>query len=74
MEQANQLTYKNPRVNCRTVTLSGEDYNPRGVLTGGSRNTKASVLQALYNMSEQYEQLDMINQRLQIIRGNITCL
>ena len=60
MEQADLLTYKTQIVNCRTVTLSGEDFNPRGILTGGSRNQKASVLQALHDVFARFERISEI--------------
>jgi chromosome segregation ATPase len=69
MEHANQLTYKNQNVNCRTVTLTGEDFNPRGVLTGGSRNTKASMLQTLFENSASHGRVVDIEQRIQAING-----
>jgi chromosome segregation ATPase len=69
MEQADLLTYKNQNVNCRTVTLSGDDFNPRGVLTGGSRNQKASVLQALHDVFDKYERISEINQQQNSLRG-----
>ncbi|KAL7074740.1 hypothetical protein ACQ4LE_005470 [Meloidogyne hapla] len=63
MEQANLLTYKNQNVNCRTVTLNGDDFNPRGILTGGSRNQKASVLTALHDVLGKYERISQINKQ-----------
>jgi len=69
MEQANLLTYKNQNVNCRTVTLNGDDLNPRGILTGGSRNHKASVLSALHDVFGKYERISQINREQHSLNG-----
>ena len=74
MEHANQLTYKNQNVNCRTVTLTGEDFNPRGVLTGGSRNTKASMLQTLFENSASHERVVAIERRIQAINEEFVAM
>jgi chromosome segregation ATPase len=70
MEQAKVLTYENQHA-CRTVTMSGEDYNPRGTMTGGSRTAKASVLKSIHELSGKYARVEAINQRLDEINGNL---
>lgn len=74
MEQANLLTYKNQNVNCRTVTLNGDDLNPRGILTGGSRNHKASVLSALHDVFGKYERISQINREQHSLNAKLASL
>ncbi|CAK5079295.1 unnamed protein product [Meloidogyne enterolobii] len=74
MEQANLLTYKNQNVNCRTVTLNGDDLNPRGILTGGSRNHKASVLSALHDVFGRYERISQINKEQHSLNTKLASL
>ena len=69
MEQARLLTYENKKVNCRTVTLNGDDFNPRGVLTGGSRNPTSSVLRTLHDVAGRYEQVAKIDQQMKNVGG-----
>uniref|UniRef100_A0A914IB66 SMC hinge domain-containing protein n=1 Tax=Globodera rostochiensis TaxID=31243 RepID=A0A914IB66_GLORO len=63
MDQAKQLTF-DKNVHCRTVTLSGEDFKPSGVLTGGFRRPDASILLALNEISGQYERIREIDHRI----------
>ena len=40
------------QVSKRSVTLTGDDFNPSGTLTGGSRNKTSSVLTQLQELCE----------------------
>lgn len=44
-------------VNTRCITLDGDDFNPGGTLTGGSRNKGASVLARLHELAQAEEAL-----------------
>src|SRR4051812_20742918 len=68
MDQAKQLAF-HQSVNCRTVTVSGEDFKPSGVLTGGSRQNKASLLSDLDAIAGTYERIHQIGTRMQQIEG-----
>lgn len=68
MEHAKQLTF-DKAVNCRTVTLSGEDFKPSGVLTGGSRANRSAMLLEMNNISENYERIIQIEQKIKQIDG-----
>ena len=37
-------------VNARCVSLEGDDFNPNGLLTGGSRNTDRCMLNVLHQL------------------------
>ncbi|KAI1727452.1 SMC proteins flexible hinge domain-containing protein [Ditylenchus destructor] len=69
MDQAKLVTF-NKQVNCRTVTISGEDFRPTGVLTGGSRASKTAILIDVENVSTSYEQLATIDNRIREVDGN----
>lgn len=68
MDHAKQLTF-NKDVNCRTVTISGEDFRPSGVLTGGSRPNRTAMLLELSSVLEHYSRLDAITDRITQIDG-----
>ena len=44
-------------VNTRCITLEGDDFNPGGTLTGGSRNKGGSVLARLHELAAAEEAL-----------------
>ncbi|KAA6425080.1 MAG: structural maintenance of chromosomes 2 [Trebouxia sp. A1-2] len=44
-------------VRTRCITLEGDDFNPGGLLTGGSRNSTASILTRLHALAEAEQQL-----------------
>ncbi|KAK9829006.1 hypothetical protein WJX72_003368 [[Myrmecia] bisecta] len=48
----------NKDVRTRCVTLEGDDFNPGGTLTGGSRNNSSSVLARLHAVAEAMEELE----------------
>lgn len=68
MDEAKKLTF-DQNVNCRTVTFSGEDFRPSGVLTGGSRPNKTSLLLELNAISNNYSRLNSIENRVREIDG-----
>ncbi|CEF65312.1 Structural maintenance of chromosomes protein [Strongyloides ratti] len=51
----------NKEVNVRCVTLDGDDYNPSGILTGGSsRQASGSILKATLSVKSCKEELNKI--------------
>lgn len=68
MDDAKKLTFDR-NVSCRTVTLSGEDFKPSGVLTGGSRSTRSAMLLEMNNISENSKRITEIEQRVKEIDG-----
>ncbi|KAL0051178.1 hypothetical protein WJX82_003135 [Trebouxia sp. C0006] len=44
-------------VRTRCITLEGDDFNPGGLLTGGSRNSTASILTRLHALAEAEQQV-----------------
>lgn len=42
-ETAKKLTF-NPQIHTRSITLQGDVYDPEGTLSGGSRNSKSTLL------------------------------
>ena len=48
----------NKDIATRCVTLDGDDFNPSGTLTGGSRNKTHSILTQLYILAEQEQKLE----------------
>lgn len=44
-------------VNTRCITLEGDDFNPGGTLTGGSRNNSGRLLARLHELAEAEGQL-----------------
>lgn len=67
MDHAKSITF-NRNIDCRTVTTSGEDFKPSGVLTGGSRSN-TSVLSELEKIAQSYDRLDQIVGRVREIDG-----
>jgi len=49
----------------RCVTLEGDDFNPSGLLTGGSRNTSRSVLALLHELAAAEQKLTQHSASLQ---------
>jgi structural maintenance of chromosome 2 len=72
MDLAKRLTFDR-NVSVRTVTISGEDFRPTGVLTGGSRSTKSAMLSDLAAVSSKYERLQQIDGRIREIDGWLYC-
>ncbi|KAF7636433.1 Structural maintenance of chromosomes protein [Meloidogyne graminicola] len=70
MEQADMLTYKNQKVNCRTVTLNGEDFNPRGILTGAKLDSLRPIQQRFEGLTARLrdlkQHLDAANSALKL--------
>jgi len=67
MDQAKSITF-NRNIDCRTVTISGEDFKPTGVLTGGSR-ANTSVLSELEKIASSYDRLAQIVDKVREIDG-----
>ncbi|MEW5297617.1 MAG: hypothetical protein WDW36_000815 [Sanguina aurantia] len=51
-------------VNCRCVSLEGDDFNPSGLLTGGHRNTSGSVLTKLHALGDAERALQQHKEQL----------
>lgn len=73
MDEAKKLTF-DKNVNCRTVTFSGEDFRPTGVLTGGSRPNKVLLLLEWSSISNNYKRLHSIEIRMREIDGCLNFL
>lgn len=56
-EHAARKVMESGDIRCRGVSLAGDDYNPNGVMTGGSRGAHTPVLTRLLEVSEIEEQL-----------------
>lgn len=56
MNIAKQVAF-NPQIHVSCVTLDGDDFNPDGVLSGGSRANKESVLIKLNEVKAAAEEL-----------------
>lgn len=52
-------------VRTRTVTLEGDDFNPGGLLTGGSRSGGASVLRKLHEAQQAEQEVQQLEASLQ---------
>eukprot|EP00889_Picochlorum_renovo_P003508 jgi/Picre1/30538/NNA_005901.t1 len=58
----------------RCVTLDGDDFNPSGTLTGGSRNKTNSILSQLHDLSELETELAMHEKKMNNLRSKIKVL
>jgi structural maintenance of chromosome 2 len=67
-DQAKQLAFSRG-VSCRTVTVDGDDFNPGGTLTGGSRPPTEPILQQLDAISASYKRRTEIDGRLKWIES-----
>ena len=54
-----------PEVNTRCITLEGDDFNPGGTLTGGSRNRSSSVLARVHELAAAEAELETHQAALQ---------
>ena len=68
MDQGKLLAF-NERVLCRTVTVSGEDFNPAGVLKGGSRPQSTPLLEELEELRKHYQRREQVVLELKGIDG-----
>jgi structural maintenance of chromosome 2 len=57
-EHAARKVMESSDVKCRGVSLQGDDYNPSGTMTGGSRGNNASVLARLEELNRVEEELE----------------
>jgi structural maintenance of chromosome 2 len=57
-EHAARKVMESPDVRARGVSLQGDDYNPAGTMTGGSRGDRAPVLTRLHEIAKIEEQLE----------------
>jgi structural maintenance of chromosome 2 len=58
-------------VSQRCITLEGDDFNPSGLLTGGSRGTGRSLLMQLHELLEAEQRLATHQQRLAEVEGKL---
>ena len=61
-------------VNQRCVTLQGDDFNPSGLLTGGSRPSGGGVLTNLHELSEAESKLRSLSSQLSEVEKRILTL
>uniref|UniRef100_A0A0N5CBR4 Structural maintenance of chromosomes protein n=1 Tax=Strongyloides papillosus TaxID=174720 RepID=A0A0N5CBR4_STREA len=65
----------NRDVSTRCVTLDGDDYNPSGILTGGSsRQASGTILRAILSVRRSKESMDKIFSDLQNVNDEYTAL
>ena len=64
----------NKDVASRCVTLDGDDFNPSGTLTGGSRNKTNSILSQLHALAEFEADLAEHKERLGALRAELADL
>jgi structural maintenance of chromosome 2 len=55
----------------RCITLEGDDFNPGGLLTGGSRGSGRSLLLQLHELLEAEQRLAVHQQRLAEVEGQL---
>uniref|UniRef100_A0A915PWC6 Structural maintenance of chromosomes protein n=1 Tax=Setaria digitata TaxID=48799 RepID=A0A915PWC6_9BILA len=60
---AKKVTF-DTHINARSVSLAGSDFNPGGVLTGGSRGNKTALLASLDTIMKNTERINQIDCRL----------
>ncbi|KAL4421732.1 hypothetical protein ABPG77_002348 [Micractinium sp. CCAP 211/92] len=58
-------------INTRCITLEGDDFNPGGTLTGGSRNNSGRLLARLHELAEAEGQLAQAQAALAQAQGAI---
>ncbi len=58
----------------RSVTLTGDDFNPSGTLTGGSRNKSSTVLSQLQELCEAEGQLHQHKEELKRVQHELDAL
>jgi structural maintenance of chromosome 2 len=58
----------------RCVTLDGDDFNPGGTLTGGSRNKSASMLTQLHSLADAQCKLQHAQAALKALQGELRAL
>ncbi|XP_077867621.1 structural maintenance of chromosomes protein 2-like [Saccoglossus kowalevskii] len=63
-----------PKVMSRTVTLEGEEFNPSGLLSGGSRAQSASVLAKLNDLKSARDELNQTQQELETVTKELESL
>uniref|UniRef100_A0A914URK9 Uncharacterized protein n=1 Tax=Plectus sambesii TaxID=2011161 RepID=A0A914URK9_9BILA len=67
---AKKVTY-DPRVRARSVTLAGEDFNPSGTLSGGSRGNRTALLEELNAVVENEEKVGDNQRRLNDLKASL---
>lgn len=70
VEQAQKLAYDRS-VGCRAVSLSGDDIQPNGRLTGGHRDLGSMLLPVLDKMYGRYARSTVVNQQIGAIESKI---
>jgi len=55
----------------RSVTLTGDDFNPSGTLTGGSRNRSSSTLSQLQELCEAEQRLRESETEMGVVRQEL---
>ncbi|VDK46893.1 unnamed protein product [Gongylonema pulchrum] len=63
-----------PQISARSVSLAGSDFNPGGVLTGGSRGNKTALLASLDATLNNIDRLTEIDHRLRDLDERLKAL
>lgn len=58
----------------RIVTMDGETIMPGGAMSGGSRNTKSSIIESQRDMAETKEKLEEYKGKLEHMKSNVNSL
>ncbi|KAL6061697.1 Structural maintenance of chromosomes protein 2 [Balamuthia mandrillaris] len=67
-QSAKTVTF-NKDIRTRSVTIEGDEYDPRGTLTGGSRSKGGSVLAALQRLNDARQKLEAHEEELRQIEN-----
>ncbi|KAL3994489.1 RecF/RecN/SMC N terminal domain family protein [Acanthocheilonema viteae] len=67
---AKKVTF-DAHINSRSVSLAGSDFNPGGVLTGGSRNNKIALLASLDTTLKNIERITEIDYYLRQLEDQL---
>lgn len=69
-ETAKRVTF-HPQIRARSITLDGDIYDPEGTLSGGSRNTKNSLLIDIQTFNAASKRLNEMELELKQINSKI---
>lgn len=72
-ETAKKVTF-NPSVRLRSVTIDGDEYNPTGTLSGGSKPQSAGVISNFQALREQQNILGKLNSEMAKINEELGAL
>lgn len=61
-------------IQCRTITLEGDTYDPAGTATGGSKSQIGSVLSGISDLAELRANLDSCKQKLKSMEKQLSAI